>query len=478
MEPYLRDDVVFYDHQIDGVRTLMRWKNWLLADEMGLGKSLQALTVFCGDVITGKGSTAIIICPVSLRSNWADEIKKFTRIPCLLLGEEINPKTGKLRSVGPAGRSEQLKDFSTWNTAKILVLNYEQVAPHIDELNALKFHVGIFDEAHMIKNPTAKRTKAFLSLKTNRSFILTGSPVMNQVHELWPMLNRISPSHFPNYHRFKNRYCLFGGFEGRQIVGTKNIKELHAVLEKVMLRRLKKDCLDLPEVQILQIPVDLHPEQRKLYERIEDDLILEDGHGNVEVVNNAMTVMLRLKQVCGTPACFDLPDDSYKLDRVVEDILELQASGEKVIVFSQFRKVLQCVVDRLESAGIGAFHLNGDVKQIDRQPMIHAWSADPTNRPICAMLQVAGVGLNMVAARYVMFVDKLWVPKLNQQAIDRAHRIGQSSTQPVQVREYIAKGTVERRIEQILRMKDKVFDSVIEDVGIVRRLLAALREDE
>lgn len=478
MEPYLKDNTAFYDHQVEGVRTLMRWKNFLLADEMGLGKSLQALTVFCGDVITGKGSTAIIVCPVSLRTNWADEIEKFTRIPYLLLGEEYNPRTGKLRSVPAAKRSEQLRDFATWNTPKILILNYEQVAPHLAELNALRAHVGIYDEAHMIKDPTAKRTKAFLALKTTRSFMLTGSPIMNQVHELWPMLNKISPQHFPNYHRFKNRYCVFGGFEGRAIVGTKNMKELHAVLEQVMLRRLKKDCLDLPEVQILQIPVELHPNQRKLYDQIEQDLTLEDGNGNIELVDNAMTVMLRLKQVCGTPACFELDDDSYKLDRVVEDIIELKNSGEKVIVFSQFRKVLQCVVDRLDKAGVGAYHLNGDVKMTDRQPMIHAWTADPEDRPICAMLQVAGVGLNMVAARHVMFVDKLWVPKLNQQAVDRAHRIGQSSTQAVQVREYIAKGTVERRIEQILRAKDKVFESVIEDVGIVRKLLAALREEE
>jgi SNF2 family DNA or RNA helicase len=478
MEPYLKDDTVFYDHQVSGVRTLMRWRNFLLGDEMGLGKSLQALTVFCGDIVMGKGSVAIVVCPVSLRSNWADEIEKFTRLPYLLLGEEINPNTGKLRTIPAKARSGQLKTFAAWNTPKILVLNYEQVAPHLEELNALNAHVAIFDEAHMIKNPQAKRTKAFLQLKSNRSFMLTGSPIMNQVHELWPILNKISPTHFPNYFKFKNRYCVFGGFENRQVVGTKNIKELHSVLDKVMLRRLKKDCLDLPEVQILQIPVDLHPDQRKLYEQIEQDMVLEDGDGNISLVDNAMTVMLRLKQVCGTPACFDHPDNSYKLDRIVEDIAELHASGQKVIVFSQFRKVLQCVVDRLYTEGIGAYHLNGDVKMHERQPMINSWSSDPENRPICAMLQVAGVGLNMVAARHVFFVDKLFVPKLNQQAIDRAHRIGQSSTQPVQVREYIAKGTVERRIEQILRSKNKIFDSVIEDVGIVRKLLAALREEE
>lgn len=478
MEPFLKDDVVFYDHQIVGIRQLMRWKNSLLADDMGLGKSLQALAVFCGEVFTGKGSTAIIVCPVSLRENWADEIDKFTRIPYMLLGQEINPRTGRFRTLGPTGRSEQILEFSQWTTPKILILNYEQVAPHLRELNALRAHICIFDEAHMIKNPSAKRTKAFLELKSNRSILLTGSPVMNQVHELWPILNKISPQHFPNYHRFKNRYCVFGGYEGRQVVGTKNIKELHGVLSQVMLRRLKKDCLDLPPVQIIQIPVELHPEQRTMYDQIEQDMILEDGSGNIDIVDNAMTIMLRLKQVCGTPACFDRPDDSYKLDRVVEDILQLQASGEKVIVFSQFRKVLQCVVDRLEVEGIGAYHLNGDVKVHDRQGMINAWSADPENRPICAMLQVAGVGLNMVASRNVFFVDKLFVPKLNQQAIDRAHRIGQSETQPVQVREYIAKGTVERRIEQILRSKDKIFDSVIEDVGIVKKLLAALREEK
>src|ERR1051325_2578831 len=149
MEPYLKDEVKFYPHQIDGIRKMMRMKSVLLADDMGLGKSLQALTVFAGDVFQGKGTTAIVICPVSLRANWGDEIEKFTRLPYMLLGEELNPSNGRMRTLGPRDRTRQIVEFAMWNKPKILVLNYEQVVAHLDELNSLNAHMAIFDEAHM-----------------------------------------------------------------------------------------------------------------------------------------------------------------------------------------------------------------------------------------------------------------------------------------------------------------------------------------
>lgn len=315
MEPYLKDEVAFYDHQVEGIRKMMRMKSVLLADDMGLGKSIQALTVFVGDVIQGKGSTAIIVCPVSLRGNWADEIVKFTRIPYMLLGEEINPTNGKVRSLGPRDRTRQIVEFSLWNRPKILILNYEQVDAHLGELNALDVRMAIFDEAHMIKNPESKRTKACLALKAERSLMLTGTPILNKVVELWPLFNRIAPTFFPNFYAFRNRYCVMGGYKNKQITGTKNTKQLHDILSQIMIRRLKSEVLDLPEVQYIKVPVPLHPEQQRLYDQANEEFMMTDPGGPAYDLNDDMLRFMRLLQLCDTPATIGYADNSYKIGR-------------------------------------------------------------------------------------------------------------------------------------------------------------------
>lgn len=480
MEPWLLDSVKFYDHQVEGVRKLMRWKSFLLADDMGLGKSLQALTVFIGDVMTGRGETCLVICPVTLRDNWADEISKFTRLKFMILGSEYNPMNGKTKTLTAGERSRQIVEFALWTGPKVLILNYGQVVAHLAELNALGARCAIFDEAHLMKNPEAKRTKACLALKSDRSFMLTGSPILNQVHELWAALHRISPQNFPNYYAFRNRYCVFGGYKNKQIVGVKNRKELTAILEQVMLRRLKKDVLDLPEVQYIQVKVGLSDLQRKLYDQIEEEFLLEtvDPSAPPSVIEHAMTQFLRLQQVCCTPACFGLEDDSWKLDVAVDKAMEILRDNNKLVIFTKFRPVLDALRARFQKIGMSSYELSGAIKQTDRQGVVNEWSNSKQATPLVCMLQVAGVGLNLVAARHELFVDKLIVPKLNQQAVDRCHRIGQSTTQPVTVIELIAKGTKEERVEQILRQKNKIFNDVIEGTGVIQKILQALREDD
>jgi SNF2 family DNA or RNA helicase len=481
MAPELLDDVDFYDHQIDGVREMCRMRSIILADDMGLGKSLQALAAFIADIkMSGAPSTAVVICPTSLRDNWADEIDKFTTLPYMLLGQDINPKTGKLRTLTGAGRSLQIAEFASWIGTKILIMNYEQVKPHLVELNSLAIRVGIFDEAHYIKNHSSQRTKACLSLKDERSFLLTGTPLLNHVGELWPLLNKVAPSSFKSYHAFMNRYCVFGGWNNRQVMSVKNQKELQAILDKVMIRRLKKDVLDLPEVQYIQVKVDLHPKQRYLYDQIEEELRLEsvDPGGIDTEVSNALTQFLRLKQICGTPFTLGFGDDSYKLDAVVARLLEKVDAGEKVVLFSQFRGVLEALRLRCMEVSILSLSLNGDVPVGERQALVKRWAAIPGGAVILCQSSVAGVGLNMTAAKVGFFVDKLFVPGLNQQCVDRMHRIGASTTQPVQIFEFIAKGTVESRVEAILRSKKITFDKVIGGTALMRKLLAALREKE
>lgn len=468
LEPWVRDEVKYYPHQIDGIRELARMKNFLLADDMGLGKSLQALTVFAIDVVRGWSETCIVVAPVTLKGNWADEIDKFTRIPYVLL--QGTPKQ----------RQAQLTEFRDMKGPRILIVNYEQVLSHRALLKKLAFDVAIFDEAHYLKNHKAKRTEACMELFSKRSFLLTGTPMLNHVNELWTLLHRIDPAAYPKYWNFVNRYAVFGGFKDKQIVGVKNEKELSDRLQRVMLRRLKKDVLDLPEVQIIERRVDLEPEQRKLYDEVINEMRLPRvGEATPDDIENALTKFLRLKQICGTTLPFTGEDISAKLDLAVDDDTEIILNGERVVVFTQFRDVLEAYAQRMEKRGIPVWQLHGGIPKETRSDVVKQWGMATTPGVIVCMLQVAGVGLNMTQARHGSFLDKLFVPGLNQQAIDRLHRIGQSETQPVQIREYLCRNTIESRVNQILRTKSKLFGEIVEtDPNWKAKLYQALMEND
>jgi len=463
----------------------------ILADDMGLGKSLQALTVFGIDVFMGRSTSAIIVSPVTLKGNWADEIDKFTRFRFTVLGEGVKPN-GRPKTLTKAERTKQIENFREAIGPKILIVNYEQVDPHVEELNACRFDMVIFDEAHYLKNPKAKRTKACMKLETRRSFLLSGTPMRNRVDELWPLLYRVDPVTYANYWSFRNRYCVFGGWQNKQIVGVQNEAELTTRLQSVMLRRLKKDVLNLKEPQYIQRRVNLSPQQQELYDEVmnEMQMTLPDNPDPMDI-ENALTKFLRAKQICATTATvLGLEEDhSNKLDLVTDDSIEILEGGNKIVVWTQFRMVIEAYKQRMKKAlkseglNVPIFELHGDVPIPTRQPIVAQWSAVPGPAVMIGMLQVAGVGLNMTAARHAQFIDKLFVPGDNQQAVDRIHRIGQDETQPVQVFEYITRNTIENRIEQILKDKKILFGNVVEgasgSAGWKRKLIeAALSGDD
>ena len=481
LAPYIKDDVEFYDHQIEGVRKLAHMRSFLLADEMGLGKSLQALTVFGIDVFLNRANAAIVVCPATLKGNWVEEIERFTSFRYVELGKGYN-KSGGPRTLGPAERGKQLEEFRSIKEAKVLVVNYEQVVSHLKELKSMNFDIAIFDEAHYLKNPRARRTKACMDLYTPRSFMLTGSPMLNRVDELWTTLYRIDPSQYPSYWNFRARYCVFGGYKNKEIVGIQNEAELTNRLQSVMVRRLKADVLKLKKPYFIKRFVELSALQQKMYDEIVNEMRLTLPHdvSNPMDIENGLTKLLRLKQICGTTATLVEKDESLKLDLAIEDATEIMEDGNKIIVFTQFRGVLSAYSRRIRAAhpDIPVYELHGDVPINARQDVVRSWSNEKGASVIICMIQVAGIGLNMTAARHLQFLDKLFVPKLNQQAVDRAHRIGQSETQTVQVFEYIARDTVEKRIEDILKTKTKLFDDVVETSSWKRMLIEAALRDE
>src|SRR6478735_8901460 len=413
LEPWIYDTVQYYPHQVEGIRLLANRTSFLLADDMGLGKSLQALTVFAIDVVRGWAQTAIVVAPVTLKGNWSDEIVKFSSFPHIVLGVKENPDNPmKPKILMPAARRQQLEEFSKIEGPKILVVNYEQVVAHIKELNLMRFDVAIYDEAHYMKNPKSKRTKASLSLVTKRNFLLTGSPMLNHVNDLWALLHKIDPYAYPKYWSFVNRYCVFGGYKDKQIIGAKNEKELTDRLQSVMLRRLKKDVLNLKEPQIIERRVDLSPQQIELYNEVVNDMRLPRvGEENPDDIENALTKFLRLKQICGTTLPFTGEDHSTKLDLAITDSMELIGNGHKLVVFTQFRDVQQAYVNRLLAEGhdpAKIYQLHGDIPMPERQGIVKAWGAHEGSKDhpeegasvIVCMLQVAGIGLNMTQSRH------------------------------------------------------------------------------
>lgn len=472
---FIKDEVEYYPHQTEGVRQLARMRSFLLADDMGLGKSLQALTVVAIDFELGHAKKFLVVCPATLKGNWEEEIREHTNFSCEILDGT------------PTQREKQLNDFNK----HCLIVNYEQVEPHLSMLNSMGFDIVVYDEAHYIKNHKANRTKAAQGLESKRHFLLTGSPMLGHVNDLWSLLYRINPD-MENYWRFINRYCVFGGFKDKQIVGVKNRDELQERLQTFMVRRRKVDVLDLPEKQYIKIKVDLGPLQRELYDEVIEDMRLSAPPASTASpmeIENALARFTRLKQICGTPAAITFsdeddvpaepyPDESPKLDRVIEMAEEIvKEDGEHLVMFTQSRGVLKALNSRLGKKKISVNSLHGGVPIGDRQYVVSEWR-DSKPGVMLAMLQVAGVGLNMTAARKCIMVDKLFVPALMRQAEDRLHRIGADTTQPVQIYEMITRGTIESRVESILRTKSQLFEDVVETSDFKRKLYAALMEDD
>lgn len=456
----IRDDLVYYQHQLDGIRQMAKMTSCLLADEMGLGKSIQALTVAAIDFQLGRASKVLIVCPATLKGNWAYEIEQHTHFTYEIISGDINT------------RRKQIAGFRT----DVLIINYELLVKHINLINDKDFDIVIYDEAQYMKNRLASRAKACRAIKARRHLLLTGSPMLNKVDDLWVLLNRIAPTDWPNYWRFVNRYCLYGGYRDKQIIGVKNEKELSERLGQVMLRRYKRDTLDLPEKQYIRIVVDLTADQRKLYDSAVEDMSIDVPGADPMEIENALVKFLRLKQICGTTACIaGYPDHSMKLDRAEEMIQEIIDSGEPVVVFTQFRDVQRCLVERLEARKIPNYQLHGDTQMTDRVPLVRQWSRGEPAALVC-MIQVGGVGLTMTAASKCIFLDKLFSPKMNEQAEDRLHRIGADKTRPVQIYELFCRDTVESRVETILRRKTKVFGTVVDADSSEwkRKLIAAV----
>lgn len=454
-----------YGYQEEGRQWLRTKMSALLADEMGLGKTVQVLAAFCDFRAMRPGSRLLVVAPNRLLSTWEEEALKWTTLSV---------------AVATGSASKRLDAIEA--NADITLIAYDNLARNLPDLNDTGFAMVAFDEAHYLKNQRSKRTKAAFGLRCLRRVLMTGSPILNRVDELWPLLFLIDPPQFSNYWTFVNRYAVFGGWQDKQIIGVQNAAELRSRLTPLMLRRLKDDVLDtLPPKTVVRRECDLNPAQRKMYDQARDELRMEFAD-RTEEISNPLTKLLRLKQVTGTPACFGASDDSGKLDLLM-DVLDEIGDDHKVVVFTGFRGVAAAVEARLIAAKIPYARYTGAEKDDARTAARRRFQAVPITeggpRVLICSYGVATEGITLHAASHAVMIDKLYVPMLQKQAEDRLHRAGQKDN--VTIIELFARRTIDTRIEKILATKRSVFDAVIsEDAfeAILKADVLALLDDD
>ncbi len=414
----------------------------ILADEMGLGKTIQAISVL-SDVPAGH--KCLIICPKTLIYNWAEEFKKFKLDKSFIIYEGNKP--------------ERMNILNKVNF-EILIASYSIIQNDIKELADYEFDYVILDEAQHIKNVSALRTKAIKKLNSKHRIALTGTPLENDISEIWSIFDFLLPNYLMTRQRFIR---TFGGTENKD-----RRLELNKMISPFILRRKKIDVLiELPNKQEQIAFCKMSPIQEKVYMQLIDDV--RKSYFNPqeqEKINyiNILTALMRLRQICDHPHLVeaDLKDDielSGKVALLQELILDAIDSGRKILVFSQFIGMLKIASKMLKDHKIPFEYLDGKTK--NRQQHIDNFNNNTNIKVFLISLKTGGYGLNLTAADTVILTDPWWNPMIENQAIDRAHRIGQ--TKKVQVYKLISKGTVEEKILSLQNSKKELFEQIIEN---------------
>ncbi|MDB5207070.1 MAG: helicase [Flavisolibacter sp.] len=461
LEPILRP------YQIAG----FQWLNYLsevawggiLADDMGLGKTVQALSFLQHYYESHNGEMkALVVCPTTLIYNWENEIKKFT--PSL----EYYIHHGSLRS---RNVEELLKHH-------VIITTYGTLRSDIKLFTQIKLDYVILDESQAIKNPSSKVTKAASLLNAKSRLCMSGTPLQNNTFDIYAQMNFLNPGMLGSIEFFRQEFAIpidkFGEPEQKE--------HLKKILYPFILRRTKEQVAkDLPDKTETILFCEMEDEQRKIYDAYRNDFRAKIM-GTIEeqgIQKSQLTILqglMKLRQICDSPAILNedekLPNHSIKLEELSREISE-NIGNHKALVFSQFLGMLALIKTKLDELGVKYEYFDGSTSAPDRQKAIEAFQNDEETRVFLISLKAGGVGLNLTAADYVYIVDPWWNPAVEQQAIDRTHRIGQ--TKNIFAYRMICKDTIE---DKIILLQDKkralAKDLISDDSTFVKALT---RED-
>jgi non-specific serine/threonine protein kinase len=448
-------------YQISG----FQWLNYLhdvqwggiLADDMGLGKTIQTLS-FLQHLKEKNGKlVALVVCPTTLLFNWQNELKKFT------------PSLNYHIHHGGTRKKALFHD----DKIEVIITTYGTLRSDIKMFVEVDFDYVILDESQAIKNPASKVTKAACLLKATNKLCLSGTPLQNNTFDIYAQMNFLNPGMLGTVEYFKHNFSMpIDKFDEQE-----QKEHLRKFVFPFILRRTKEQVAkDLPEKQEMVLYCEMGDAQRKIYEAYRNDyrdkligMVEEKGIQKSQL--SILQGLMKLRQICDSPAILKdeaYPNESVKLEELTREIAE-NIGGHKALVFSQFLGMLALIKEQLKKLGIDHEYFDGSSTIQERERAIERFQNDDNCRVFLISLKAGGVGLNLTAADYVYIVDPWWNPAVEQQAIDRTHRIGQ--TKNIFAYRMICNDTVEDKILKLQERKRSLAKELISDeVGFVKSL--------
>ncbi|EGS5728940.1 DEAD/DEAH box helicase, partial [Clostridium perfringens] len=446
----------------------------VLADDMGLGKTLQIIAF----LLSQKKSKSIVVVPTSVIYNWMDEFEKFA--PSIRVGLVHGSKSKRdkvlrdfKRGLGIKIEEENLKEKS-YEKYDVLLTTYGTLKNDEKAYENLSFDYCIIDEAQNIKNPAAQATLSVKNIKSRCNIALTGTPIENNLMELWSIFDFVMPGYLFTKDRFRERFIL----------DESNLSELKSLITPFILRRLKEDVLsELPEKLEKKYLVEMKGKQKQLYsfyvKAIKNQLNenkSSEKSGRDKI--NLFAYLTKLREICLDPSLVvpDYTGGSSKLTVVKEIVKDASESGKKILLFSQFTSVLQKIEEDFKKEDISYLYLDGETSAKDRVERVKKFNEDSNIKVFLISLKAGGVGLNLTSASVVIHFDPWWNPAVEDQATDRAHRFGQENK--VEVIKLVAKDTIEEKIVLMQEDKRELIKSLMDGKTMDGKVLKRLTEEE
>jgi hypothetical protein len=436
------------DYQREGFTWLARLAHWgagaCLADDMGLGKTIQTLALLLHRVSSGSGGPALVVAPTSVAFNWKNEIQRFA--PTL---------TAHL--FGPGDRTETLHDLGPRD---VVICSYGLLHSEAEKLQAQQWGTVVLDEAQAIKNVATRRSEAAMGLSADFRLIVTGTPMENHLGELWNLFQFINPGLLGSLDSFTHKFAL--PIERDGCAQTR--RRLKKLIQPFVLRRTKTQVLEeLPSRTEITLKVALGDVEAAMYEALRQQAVekLADSDDVRPTHLKILAELMRLRRFCCHPRLVtpELELSGAKLSLFSETIDELLQGNHKVLVFSQFVDHLTVLREELDRKGVQYQYLDGGTPAGQRKTRVEAFQSGEGDVFLIS-LRAGGVGLNLTSADYVIHMDPWWNPAVEDQASDRAHRLGQ--TRPVTIYRFITEGTIEERILELHASKRDLADSLLE----------------
>ena len=460
-----------FNHQIDGVRFGLNKKKFLLCDDHGLGKTTQIIDFVGCLEKTDTINKVLIICGVnSLKYNWQSEIGIHSDEKGWVLGTRYRKRTGKAYE---GNTKDKLADLDNLPDCRYIITNIETLRGGAEKISKSKYHFPIaeklkelcdtgtisviaFDECHKSKDPTSMQSRAMIQVQSKYMVAMSGTPLMNNPLDLYFPISWLGYENH-SFYQFKQHYCKLGGWGGSQVVGYKNLEEIRAMMDNIMLRRLKTEVLDLPE-KIRKIEyVDMTPKQNQIYKEVYNG-VMSDLQ-KIKFSNNPLSMMIRLRQATGwTGIISDKVQESAKMERMIELVQEIVTSGQKAIIFSNWESMTEVAKEKLKS--YNPAYITGATKADERMREVDRFQNDDKCKVIIGTIGAMGTGLTLTAAQNVIFLDSPWNMALKAQAEDRAHRIGTKGT--VSVITLCCRDTIDERIEELVEKKGQIADALVD----------------